>query len=119
MQADLLVPVLQQEIELAEYLGEIPPIDLVDDEEDFLFRFVLRQFRGMQKRPVPQFETGSPTTEHRTKSLHEVLICVRRMELHERDAFSFAGEAFRQLSRGVGLAGAGWPLQDDLPLVIE
>ena len=79
--AYLCVAVLKQEIELAEHLGKIASIDLVDDEEVLGVSCIPSISRGVQQRAIPQLETGLPVYERRTEALNEVLVGVGRMEL--------------------------------------
>lgn len=81
LQAYLCVAVLKQEIELAEHLGKIASIDLVDDEEVLGVSCIPSISRGVQQRAIPQLETGLPVYERRTEALNEVLVGVGRMEL--------------------------------------
>ena len=48
LEADFLIAVLQQEVEFPEYLGEVAPVDLVDDEEVVSIRLLPCALRSPQ-----------------------------------------------------------------------
>ena len=49
MQLDRLVAVLEQEVQLAEDLREVGPVDLVDDQDERLVRMVAGVGRPMRR----------------------------------------------------------------------
>ena len=119
LEAHLLVAILQQEIQLAEDLGEVPPVDLVDDEEVPGVRLPPGHFRHVEQGPVPQLEAGTVSEQCRPVALDEVLVGVRRVELDQPHPPGRSGQAGRYLPGSVGLAGSGRALEDDLALVVE
>ena len=118
LQAHLLAAVLQKEVEFAENLGQIAPVDLVDHQEMLLAGIVVRSLRRIQQRPVPESE-GPLAQQRGAETLHEVLVGVGRVELDQPHPIRRPGEAFGQLPRDIGLAGPGRPLKDYLALVLE
>ena len=114
-----MITVLQQEVQLPEHLGEIAPVDFVDDQEVPGVWFLSRLFSHGQQWSGSEPEAGLFVDESGTDALDKVLVSVRRVELHQPHALLTTGEARRQLPRSVGLAGAWWPLKDDLSLVFQ
>ena len=117
LKAHLLVAVFEQEVELAEHLGEVAPVDLVDDQEVPLVRLRPRLFGRGEQRSVSELETRLPVPQHGTEALHEVLVGIGGMELHQPDAFRRPRQTLRQLPRDIGLPRTRRPLEHDLPLV--
>ena len=119
LEAHLLVAILQQEIQLAEDLGEVPPVDLVDDEEVPVVRLSPGQFRHLEQWPVPELETCLALSQGWPVALDEVLVGVGRVELDEPHLTRGPGQAGRQFPGSIGLASAGRTLEDDLALVVR
>ena len=87
LKPNVFVPVLQQEIQLTEYLGYVPAVDLVDDQEVLGIGLLARSLRGEHQRPVHSLKPGLPGVQRGTESLHKILVGVRRMELDQRHTF--------------------------------
>ena len=119
LEVHLAVSVLQQEVQLAEHLGEIAAVDFVNHEEVLGIRLLECVVSGAKQRPVTQLESRLPVYEGGAEALHEVLVGVGRVELDERDSLIGTGEMTRQFLRDVGLARARRPLKDDLEFVFE
>ena len=62
LEPDRLVPVLQQEVQLAEHLGDVAAVELVDDEDVGGLRVILGQLRDAPQRPLRERETGCPAS---------------------------------------------------------
>ena len=111
--------ILQQEVEFAEHLGEVPAVDLVDDQEVLPVRIVLRLLGDPHERSVLELESRLPVSEQRRAvTPHEILVRIGRMKLDELAALVAAGEMPGQLLRDVRLAGTGRSLEDDLLLLL-
>ena len=119
LKTHLLVPVLQQEVQLSEHLCEVPPVDLVDHEEMLLVRLLPRHIGHFQQRPVLQLESRLPPNQPRTEPLHEVLIRIRRVKLHQPHPLLRPSQTSGQLLGRVCLPSPRRPLEDDLQLVLE
>ena len=110
-----LSAVLQQKIELAEHLGEVPAVDLVDDEKVLSVRVILSLPGDPHERPVLEPESRLPIVkQRRAVALHEILVRIGRMELDDLAALPASGKTTGQLLRDVRLPGAGRPLENDL-----
>ena len=120
LEAHLPVPVLEKVIQLPEHLGQVAPVDLVDHQVVVCSPLCPRPFGNLEKWSVPDGEPGPSLRGHRgAVPLHEVLVGVGRVELHQRDPVGGSGEGLGQFLGDIGLARAGRALEDDLLLVAE
>ena len=87
LEADRLVAVLEQEVELSEHLGDLAAVDLVDDEEVLVVRIILRFLRRFEQWAVPELESRLPVLHLGwAEAPYEVLVGVGGVELDESDA---------------------------------
>ncbi len=119
IQLHRLVPVLEQEVQLAEDLGQVRPVDLVDDEDEgevALFgcfgneapertRLQLEADRAVIRGPGPV-------------TLEEVLIGIGGMELNQPHLLQ-SDQVRRQFPGNECLPGARRAIEDDLLALIE
>ena len=114
LQVDPVVAVFQQEVQLAEHLGQVRAVHLVDDQEVRLA--LVAGFGGLLGEPAQR--AGHELEGHlalvrlvRPEALEEVLVGVRRVELDELDPLvgGVAGQLGGKVLGKVGLAGPGGP----------
>ena len=76
LKLDLLIPILQQEVQLAEHFGEVAAIDFVYDEKVARAGVFRSPLRREHERPIPKREPGTPADQRGTKAPNEILIGV-------------------------------------------
>jgi len=114
LQADRLVAVLQQEVQLAEHLGQVRPVDLVDDQDVGRGGVGPGYLSEVAERPGAQRERQrSAATWFGPEAFEEVLVGVGRVELDELNR-AVVGQVTGQFAGEVSLAGPGRPIEDDL-----
>ena len=79
------VPVLEQEVELAEDLGQVGPVDLVDDEHEGLVGVAAGRVTSWRRGRASARSRWARASAARPVALEEVLVGVRRVELHQLD----------------------------------
>ena len=121
VQADRLVAVLQQEVQLAEDLRQVGPVDLVDDQDVRDVPVLLAGGWSASSRSGPAVQPEARASRRRRpagpEALEEVLVGVRRVELDEFDLPGRSAEVLGELQRQVGLSGARRPVEHELPFV--
>jgi hypothetical protein len=104
----------RQEVQLAEHLGQVRSVDLVDDQDVSRGRVRRGHLREVAERPGPQREgQAAVAAGGGPEPLEEVLVRVRRVELDELDRPVF-GQVPGETGGQVGLARARRPVEDDL-----
>ena len=120
----LLVAVLQQEIQLPEDLGDVSPVNLVYHQKVLGIGIFLcipfSLLSGAQQRPVLQLESRLPSCKQGgTEPLHEVLVGVGRVELHQGDPLLRPGQMLGQFLCDVRLPRPRRPLEYHLLLLLQ
>jgi len=85
-QIDCLVAAFEQEAQLTENLGEVPAIDLVDDQHEQLIRMLTGAAGQTAHRTRLEFETDLPiAVREGPEAFEEILVAVGRVKLHNGD----------------------------------
>ena len=80
-ECDGATPVLEEEEELTKHAGEIPTVDLVDDENESALRIFPCRLGDLLQRTLLQREL--PAVGPGPVSFYKIFVGVRRVELHE------------------------------------
>ena len=118
-QLDLGVAVIQEEVQLAEHLGDVGAIDLVDDEHVRLGRRIARLLGDPAQRAGHHAQPGPARIVRRPEALDEILVGVGGMELHQCPLVGGQTAGVQQLLDEVGLAGTRRALNDDLASFVQ
>ena len=120
LELDPLVSVLEQEVELPEDLGHVPPVDLIHDQEVRLRGMLPSAPRALAQSPGNEAELDlSVAGRDRPVALEEVLVRAGGMELDQPHVPAVLGEMAAESRRDERLSGSGWPVEDELPLLLE
>src|SRR3954462_14495935 len=112
-----MVPVLEQVQKLAEDLGHVATIDLVDDEEVGAPRISRRRIGDAPQRAGRERVRERSGRVVGSVPLEEILIAVRRMELANLGAAAVGNEVLGELGRDERLARARRAEEDELLLL--
>ena len=121
LEIHLVAPVLQEEVELSEDLGDVAPVDLVDDENEGGIRDWPRPPRRSNAAgPALSLKPAwPPGVSVGRKPFDEVLVGVGWVELDDLEVAAVLSTVLGDALGDVGLAGAGRALEDRLPLVLQ
>ena len=122
LELDALVAVLQEEVELAEHLGDVRAVELVDQEHERRIRLGACSLGDAPQGTCLQREGRAVRGRVRAVALDEVLVGVGRMELnepHARREIRIADEQICKALRDVGLPRTRRSVEDDLALSLE
>lgn len=102
-----------------ENLGEVPAIDLVDNQHEQLNRMLAGAVGQAAHRARFQFEADlTIAVRAGAEAFEEILVAVGRVELHNGDVIR-AGEMPSQRLRDVRLPGTGRPVEDQLRAITQ
>jgi hypothetical protein len=88
--------IFQQEVQFTEHLRDVPTVDLVDEQHVYVLRIALRIRSDPQQGAGLKLESCGVAFQHGTKTVHEIFVRVRRVELYDLDAITVTGEELRK-----------------------
>ena len=120
LEPDALIAVLEQEVQLAEDLRDVPAIDLVYDQQVGRGRIRLRLVGDLAERAVDELEAQrSALLQLRSVPLEEVLVGVRRVELDQPVTAAVRLNVAAEVLRDIRLAAARRSIEDQLLLLLQ